>query len=120
MENFNQGNEKEQQKFERVNINLLDSSSWKEKVLELKNFFDFMSSASSLWLTSFDDPKIISFSIVQVVRLHLLLTVKESAINVPMNLEARRRITFFANSLFMTMPPAPKVRNMLSFRYHSY
>ncbi|XP_059663341.1 putative callose synthase 6 [Cornus florida] len=51
----------------------------------------------------------------KVVRLHLLLTVKESAINVPMNLEARRRITFFTNSLFMKMPKAPKVRNMLSF-----
>ncbi|KAI3912086.1 hypothetical protein MKW92_006433 [Papaver armeniacum] len=51
----------------------------------------------------------------KVVRLHLLLTVKESAINVPMNLEARRRITFFSNSLFMNMPTAPKVRNMLSF-----
>ncbi|CAA2967687.1 callose synthase 7-like isoform X1 [Olea europaea subsp. europaea] len=48
-------------------------------------------------------------------RLYLLLTVKESAINVPMNLEARRRITFFANSLFMKMPNAPNVRNMLSF-----
>ncbi|KAF9590047.1 hypothetical protein IFM89_030359, partial [Coptis chinensis] len=48
-------------------------------------------------------------------RLYLLLTVKESAINVPMNLEARRRITFFANSLFMNMPSAPKVQNMLSF-----
>ncbi|KAL6536023.1 Callose synthase 7 [Orobanche hederae] len=51
----------------------------------------------------------------KVFRLHLLLTVKESAINVPMNLEARRRITFFANSLFMTMPGAPDVRNMISF-----
>ncbi|KAL3502930.1 hypothetical protein ACH5RR_037379 [Cinchona calisaya] len=51
----------------------------------------------------------------KAVRLHLLLTVKESAINVPTNLEARRRITFFANSLFMNMPSAPKVRNMLSF-----
>ncbi|XP_042483728.1 callose synthase 7-like [Macadamia integrifolia] len=51
----------------------------------------------------------------KVVRLHLLLTVKESAINVPMNLEARRRITFFANSLLMKMPIAPKVRKMLSF-----
>ncbi|CAB4304391.1 unnamed protein product [Prunus armeniaca] len=51
----------------------------------------------------------------KVVRLHLLLTVKESAINVPQNLEARRRITFFANSLFMNMPRAPKVRDMLSF-----
>ncbi|XP_071703177.1 callose synthase 7-like isoform X2 [Rutidosis leptorrhynchoides] len=51
----------------------------------------------------------------KVVRLRLLLTVKESAINVPMNLEARRRITFFANSLYMKMPNAPVVRNMLSF-----
>nr|XP_025626307.1 callose synthase 7 isoform X1 [Arachis hypogaea] len=51
----------------------------------------------------------------KVIRLHLLLTVKESAINVPQNLDARRRITFFANSLFMNMPKAPKVRNMLSF-----
>ncbi|VFQ64399.1 unnamed protein product [Cuscuta campestris] len=51
----------------------------------------------------------------KVVRLHLLLTVKESAINVPMNLEARRRITFFANSLFMKMPSAPEVCKMLSF-----
>ncbi|KAB2613297.1 callose synthase 7-like [Pyrus ussuriensis x Pyrus communis] len=51
----------------------------------------------------------------KVVRLHLLLTVKESAINVPQNLDARRRITFFANSLFMNMPRAPKVRDMLSF-----
>lgn len=46
----------------------------------------------------------------------MLLTVKESAINVPPNLDARRRITFFANSLFMNMPNAPKVRDMLSFR----
>ncbi|GAU32921.1 hypothetical protein TSUD_152820, partial [Trifolium subterraneum] len=51
----------------------------------------------------------------KVIRLHLLLTVKESAINVPQNIEARRRITFFANSLFMNMPKAPKVRDMLSF-----
>lgn len=51
----------------------------------------------------------------KVVRLRLLLTVKESAINVPMNLDARRRITFFANSLFMNMPSAPRVRDMLSF-----
>ncbi|XP_008791210.1 callose synthase 7-like isoform X2 [Phoenix dactylifera] len=51
----------------------------------------------------------------KVLRLHLLLTVKESAINVPMNLDARRRITFFANSLFMNMPYAPKIRKMLSF-----
>ncbi|XP_030967643.1 callose synthase 2-like [Quercus lobata] len=51
----------------------------------------------------------------KIKRLHLLLTVKESAMDVPSNLEARRRISFFSNSLFMEMPPAPKVRNMLSF-----
>ncbi|PNT72150.1 hypothetical protein BRADI_2g40441v3 [Brachypodium distachyon] len=49
------------------------------------------------------------------VRLQLLLTTKESAIYVPINLEARRRITFFANSLFMKMPRAPPVRSMMSF-----
>ncbi|KAK9102524.1 hypothetical protein Sjap_019778 [Stephania japonica] len=51
----------------------------------------------------------------QIRRLHLLLTVKESAIDVPTNLEARRRIAFFTNSLFMDMPFAPRVRKMLSF-----
>lgn len=51
----------------------------------------------------------------KIKRLDLLLTVKESAMDVPSNLEARRRISFFSNSLFMEMPPAPKVRNMLSF-----
>uniref|UniRef100_A0A0E0FMP1 1,3-beta-glucan synthase n=1 Tax=Oryza nivara TaxID=4536 RepID=A0A0E0FMP1_ORYNI len=49
------------------------------------------------------------------VRLQLLLTTKESAIYVPTNLDARRRITFFANSLFMKMPKAPQVRSMMSF-----
>ncbi|GAV73698.1 LOW QUALITY PROTEIN: Glucan_synthase domain-containing protein/DUF605 domain-containing protein/FKS1_dom1 domain-containing protein, partial [Cephalotus follicularis] len=51
----------------------------------------------------------------KIKRLYLLLTTKESAMDVPSNLEARRRISFFSNSLFMDMPPAPKVRNMLSF-----
>ncbi|XP_074275339.1 callose synthase 5-like isoform X1 [Silene latifolia] len=51
----------------------------------------------------------------QIQRLYLLLTVKESAMDIPTNLEARRRISFFTNSLFMDMPRAPKVRKMLSF-----
>jgi len=51
----------------------------------------------------------------QIRRLYLLLTVKESALDVPTNLEARRRISFFTNSLFMDMPRAPRVRKMLSF-----
>ncbi|XP_062184545.1 callose synthase 7-like [Phragmites australis] len=48
-------------------------------------------------------------------RLQLLLTTKESAIYVPTNFEAQRRITFFANSFFMKMPRAPQVRSMMSF-----
>ncbi|KAG2675087.1 hypothetical protein I3760_13G168800 [Carya illinoinensis] len=51
----------------------------------------------------------------KIKRLYLLLTTKESAMDVPSNLEARRRISFFSNSLFMDMPSAPKVHNMLSF-----
>ncbi|KAM7472441.1 hypothetical protein LguiA_010624 [Lonicera macranthoides] len=51
----------------------------------------------------------------KITRLHLLLTEKETAMDVPSNLEARRRLSFFSNSLFMDMPAAPKVRNMLSF-----
>ncbi|WCJ32414.1 glucan synthase-like 12 [Euphorbia peplus] len=51
----------------------------------------------------------------KIKRLYLLLTTKESAMDVPSNLEAKRRISFFSNSLFMDMPTPPKVRNMLSF-----
>ncbi|MCO5574250.1 hypothetical protein L7F22_028032 [Adiantum nelumboides] len=53
--------------------------------------------------------------IEKIQRLHLLLTITESAMDVPVNLEARRRIAFFTNSLFMEMPSPPKIRNMLSF-----
>ena len=52
-----------------------------------------------------------------VKRLHLLLTVKDSAANVPKNLEARRRLEFFANSLFMDMPSAKPVSEMMPFWY---
>ncbi|KAK1356353.1 hypothetical protein POM88_049609 [Heracleum sosnowskyi] len=41
---------------------------------------------------------------MMIRRLYLFLTVKESAVDVPVNLEARRRVTFFTNSLFMKMP----------------
>lgn len=51
----------------------------------------------------------------QVKRLHLLLIVKESAANIPKNLEARRRLEFFTNSLFMDMPSAKPVSEMLPF-----
>ncbi|XP_071712426.1 callose synthase 10 [Rutidosis leptorrhynchoides] len=51
----------------------------------------------------------------QVKRLHLLLKVKDSAANVPKNLEARRRLEFFTNSLFMHMPQAKPVSEMMPF-----
>ncbi|KAL9267094.1 Callose synthase 10-like protein [Drosera capensis] len=51
----------------------------------------------------------------QVKRLHLLLFVKDSAANIPKNLEARRRLQFFTNSLFMDMPPAKLVCEMVPF-----
>ncbi|KAH7543621.1 hypothetical protein FEM48_Zijuj02G0203200 [Ziziphus jujuba var. spinosa] len=51
----------------------------------------------------------------QIKRLHALLTIKDSASNIPRNLEARRRLEFFTNSLFMEMPVAKPVREMLSF-----
>jgi len=52
---------------------------------------------------------------VQVDRLNSLLTIKDSAINVPKNLEARRRLEYFSNSLFMSMPNSRPVREMFSF-----
>ncbi|BFG33465.1 hypothetical protein CerSpe_197390 [Prunus speciosa] len=51
----------------------------------------------------------------QVKRLHSLLTIKDSAANIPKNLEAGRRLQFFTNSLFMEMPEPKPVREMLSF-----
>ncbi|GAU28412.1 hypothetical protein TSUD_54640 [Trifolium subterraneum] len=52
----------------------------------------------------------------KIKRFHLLVTVKETAMDIPVNLDARRRISFFATSLFTDMPDAPKVHSMLPFR----
>lgn len=51
----------------------------------------------------------------QLRRLHTILTSRDSMHNVPLNLEARRRIAFFTNSLFMNMPRAPYVEKMMAF-----
>ncbi|KAF9672669.1 hypothetical protein SADUNF_Sadunf11G0067200 [Salix dunnii] len=51
----------------------------------------------------------------QIRRFLWLLTVNDKAMDIPANLEARRRISFFATSLFTDMPNAPKVQKMLSF-----
>ncbi|CAI7917694.1 unnamed protein product [Closterium sp. NIES-54] len=48
-------------------------------------------------------------------RLHSLLTCHNAMATIPANPEARRRVTFFCNSLFMAMPPAPTVQRMRSF-----
>lgn len=45
----------------------------------------------------------------QLKRLQTTLETRETLFDVPKGLEARRRISFFANSLFMTMPRAPTV-----------
>ncbi|WOL05975.1 Callose synthase 9 [Canna indica] len=50
-----------------------------------------------------------------IKRLYAFLTINESAANVPRNLEARRRLQFFTNSLFMKMPVSRPVSEMLSF-----
>ncbi|KAG7983612.1 hypothetical protein I3843_04G115700 [Carya illinoinensis] len=51
----------------------------------------------------------------QVRRLHTILTSRDSMHNIPVNLEARRRIAFFSNSLFMNIPHAPQVEKMMAF-----
>ncbi|KAL6538252.1 Callose synthase 12 [Orobanche gracilis] len=51
----------------------------------------------------------------RVRRLHTILTSRDSMQKVPENLEARRRIAFFSNSLFMNMPHAPQVEKMMAF-----
>ncbi|KAG8364724.1 hypothetical protein BUALT_Bualt18G0028500 [Buddleja alternifolia] len=51
----------------------------------------------------------------RVRRLHTILTSRDSMQKIPENLEARRRIAFFSNSLFMNMPHAPQVEKMMAF-----
>ncbi|CAJ2664315.1 unnamed protein product [Trifolium pratense] len=51
----------------------------------------------------------------QLRRLHTILTSRDSMQNIPINLEARRRIAFFSNSLFMSMPHAPQIEKMMAF-----
>ncbi|KAI5059885.1 hypothetical protein GOP47_0024305 [Adiantum capillus-veneris] len=48
-------------------------------------------------------------------RLHTILNTRDAMNDVPRNFDARRRIAFFGNSLFMSMPHAPIVEKMLSF-----
>lgn len=52
---------------------------------------------------------------MQVKRLHTILTTRDSMHSIPVNNEARRRLAFFSNSLFMKMPQAPQVKKMIAF-----
>ncbi|PWA97855.1 glycosyl transferase, family 48, 1,3-beta-glucan synthase subunit FKS1-like, domain-1 [Artemisia annua] len=56
-----------------------------------------------------------SFFHRQLRRLHTILSARDSMRNVPKNLEARRRVAFFSNSLFMNIPRAPQVEHMMAF-----
>ncbi|KAL8138257.1 hypothetical protein V2J09_004258 [Rumex salicifolius] len=51
----------------------------------------------------------------QLRRLLTILTSRDSMHNVPVNREARRRVAFFSNSLFMNIPHAPLVEKMMAF-----
>ncbi|KAK6144005.1 hypothetical protein DH2020_020825 [Rehmannia glutinosa] len=99
--------------------NLLDSihgGSGPEGMVPLDQQYQLFASAGAI---KFPIPESEAWK-EKIKRLYLLLTVKESAMDVPSNLEARRRISFFSNSLFMDMPSAPKVRNMLSFSFDEH
>jgi len=48
-------------------------------------------------------------------RLLTILDSRDSMHNVPKNMEARRRLAFFSNSLFMNIPHAPQVEKMRAF-----
>lgn len=56
-----------------------------------------------------------AFFFRQLRRLNTILMSRNSMRNVPKNLEARRRIAFFSNSLFMNIPRAPQVEKMMAF-----
>ncbi|KAA8549605.1 hypothetical protein F0562_001377 [Nyssa sinensis] len=92
-------------------VDSIHGGSWNEGMTPLDQQYQLFASAGAI---KFPAPESEAWK-EKIKRLYLLLTVKESAMDVPSNLEARRRISFFSNSLFMDMPSAPKVRNMLSF-----
>ncbi|KAJ4773870.1 glucan synthase-like 3 [Rhynchospora pubera] len=83
-----------------------------------ENFTEWDDMCKSRWngqlFATFKWPKE-PYLIEMVKRLHYLLTIKESEASIPKNLEARRRLQYFTNSLFMRMPPAKPVYEMLSF-----
>ncbi|KAE8677918.1 Callose synthase 11 [Hibiscus syriacus] len=51
----------------------------------------------------------------QARRLLTILISRNSIQNIPANIQARRRLAFFSNSLFMNMPHAPQLERMMAF-----
>ncbi|KAF9624297.1 hypothetical protein IFM89_009205 [Coptis chinensis] len=51
----------------------------------------------------------------QVHHVRISLTSRDSRVNVPINLESRRHVAFFSNSLFVNIPHAPQVEKMMAF-----
>lgn len=96
---------------------LFEKSKWPNTDLVCSNNIFLYSFANTL---SVNLLTVVHIQRVQVKRLYSLLTIKDSASSIPKNLEARRRLEFFTNSLFMKMPRAKPVREMLSFRYLSF
>ncbi|KAI6669498.1 hypothetical protein NL676_004383 [Syzygium grande] len=93
-------------------VDSIHGGSGHEEILPIEQQYQLFASAGAIKFPI--EPQTEAWK-EKIKRLDLLLTTKESAMDVPSNLEARRRISFFSNSLFMDMPAAPKVRNMLSF-----
>ncbi|CAA6661090.1 unnamed protein product [Spirodela intermedia] len=91
----------------------------KKSVEELREFGWIPSRSSStglLFENAIDLPDTDDLNFYKNVRrLHMIITSRDSLNNVPKNLEARRRIAFFTNSLFMNIPRAPQVEKMLPF-----
>ena len=84
-------------------------SARKYSLMRSKNIIPH-SSRALLYVNAVNMPALNDTSFRQALRrLHVLLTCKSSLAYVPTNQEARRRITFFCNSMFMNMPAAPPV-----------
>ncbi|KAL6630116.1 hypothetical protein ACP70R_029881 [Stipagrostis hirtigluma subsp. patula] len=100
---------------------LLDSKKWMKSDLVTQMIFKVVDDHRDILIKELNmsslpimNKKFVELLELLIKRLHLL-TAKESAMDVPTNLDARRWISSFANSLFMVMSNAPKVRHMLPF-----
>ncbi|KAG6554695.1 hypothetical protein Mapa_003714 [Marchantia paleacea] len=81
-----------------------------------RNWREMSATSSLLFVDAVDLPDVADNTFFdQLRRVQTTLSTREALLDVPRNLEAKRRIAFFSNSLFMTMPRAPQVDKMLAF-----